>query len=81
MSSPLSVRTEFHTHHASPKRLLRELEDLLGPEAKFSVDMRHNIYEIDTAEEFNIGTLYERCKQRKSKRVCFSEQNNQLVKE
>ncbi|CAF3451469.1 unnamed protein product, partial [Fusarium graminearum] len=54
MSSPLSIRTEFHTHHASPTRLLKELEDLLGSRAQFRVDMRHNIYEIDTAEEFNV---------------------------
>ncbi|KAH7150953.1 hypothetical protein DER46DRAFT_400526 [Fusarium sp. MPI-SDFR-AT-0072] len=64
MSSELSVRTEFHTHHASPRRLVQELRDLLGPGAEFTVDMRHNIYEIETAEEFSLTTLYERCKKR-----------------
>ncbi|KAJ4223103.1 hypothetical protein NW760_010789 [Fusarium oxysporum] len=58
MSSELSVRTEFHTHHASPRRLVEELRDLLGPGAEFTVDtssqMRHNIYEIETAEEFSL---------------------------
>ncbi|ENH70116.1 hypothetical protein FOC1_g10004100 [Fusarium oxysporum f. sp. cubense race 1] len=66
-----SVRTEFHTHHAAPRRLLEELRDLLGPSAQFSVDvgwsatscnmltnmvsqMRHNIYEIETTEEFDV---------------------------
>ncbi|QPC73201.1 hypothetical protein HYE68_003953 [Fusarium pseudograminearum] len=80
MSSPLSIRTEFHTHHASPTRLFKELEDLLGSSAQFKVDMRHNIYEIDTAEEFNVGTLYERCKGGKSKRVGFMTENSQPMK-
>ncbi|CEF85236.1 hypothetical protein FGSG_07743 [Fusarium graminearum PH-1] len=80
MSSPLSIRTEFHTHHASPTRLLKELEDLLGSRAQFRVDMRHNIYEIDTAEEFNVGTLYERCKGGKSKGVGFITEDSQPMK-
>ncbi|TVY74482.1 hypothetical protein Focb16_v004624 [Fusarium oxysporum f. sp. cubense] len=66
-----SVRTEFHTHHAAPRRLLEELRDLLGPSAQFSVDMRHNIYEIETTEEFDVDTLYQRCKQVKPKKQLF----------
>jgi hypothetical protein len=42
MASELSVRTEFHTHHASPRRLFKELEVLLGPTARFTVDVSYS---------------------------------------
>jgi hypothetical protein len=49
MSSELSVRTEFHTHHASPRRLVQELRDLLGPGAQFNVDVRpQTFYRFDS---------------------------------
>ena len=44
MSSDLPVRTEFHTHHASPRRLFKELEVLLGPSARFTVDVSWSEY-------------------------------------
>jgi hypothetical protein len=81
MSSEPSVRTEFHTHHASPQRLFKELEQLLGPDARFTIDMRHNVYEIETNEQFNIDALYERCKPGRSKIKYLPTHDTQLAKQ
>jgi hypothetical protein len=36
----MEVRRELHTRYATPRKLYRELEDLLGADAVFNVEVR-----------------------------------------
>ena len=53
-----SVSSEFHTHHATPQQLFRELKILLGDDAQFKVEMRHNIYNIETSQDLDLVRIF-----------------------
>ncbi|KAI8651034.1 hypothetical protein NCS57_01439100 [Fusarium keratoplasticum] len=59
------INSEFHTHHATPHQLFRELRSILGDDARFKVEMRHNIYNIETDQDLDLDALYNRCKRRR----------------
>ncbi|KPM37028.1 hypothetical protein AK830_g9516 [Neonectria ditissima] len=45
---------EFHTRHATPRRLSQELRDILGEDANIRIEMRHNIYNIMSDKAFDL---------------------------
>ncbi|KAH8672211.1 hypothetical protein BGZ61DRAFT_459050 [Ilyonectria robusta] len=61
----MASSSEFHTHHATPQRLVRELRFLLGDGAQFKVEMRHNVYNIESDQDLDLEKLQQRCKQRR----------------
>ncbi|KAH7161680.1 hypothetical protein EDB81DRAFT_785310 [Dactylonectria macrodidyma] len=60
----MTIRSEFHTNHATPQQLVRELRVLLGDGAQFKVEMRHNVYNIESSQYLDLDKLHERCKRR-----------------
>lgn len=50
----MASSSEFHTHHATPQRLVRELRFLLGDGAQFKVEMRHNVYNIESDQDLDL---------------------------
>ncbi|KAI5920483.1 hypothetical protein F4810DRAFT_682771 [Camillea tinctor] len=54
---------ELHTKLANPRDLVAELKEMIG-EGLFKVEIRHDIYNIRTAKEFDIETLLKNCQKR-----------------
>ncbi|KAG6365567.1 hypothetical protein INS49_007178 [Diaporthe citri] len=57
-----AVRRQLPTKHASPRRLSEELKALLGHDADFNVEVHHNVYMIESNQDFDLQTLYLNCR-------------------
>jgi len=56
------VKKEVHTKCATSRRLSKALKDLVGQEAHFKVEMRHNVYNIECSKPFDLDELLRNCK-------------------
>jgi len=59
--SDMVVKTELHTKCVTPRRLSRELKELVGQDAQFKVEMRHNVYNIECSKPFDLDVLLANC--------------------
>ncbi|KAH8781138.1 hypothetical protein F5883DRAFT_168414 [Diaporthe sp. PMI_573] len=57
-----AVRRQLPTKLASPRRLSEELKALLGQNADFKVEVQHNVYMIESDQEFDLQTLCLNCR-------------------
>ncbi|KAI1639202.1 hypothetical protein F4809DRAFT_596998 [Biscogniauxia mediterranea] len=54
---------ELHTKLANPRDVVAELKEMVG-EGLFKVEIRHDVYNIRSAKEFDIETLLKNCQRR-----------------
>lgn len=60
----MTVERSLHCKYvSSPRRLSLELKDLLGA-GQYKVEMRHNVYNIRAAKDFDVTRLMSRCQYR-----------------
>jgi len=61
--SDMVVKRELHTKCVTAGRLSQELKERLG-DAQFKVEMRHNVFNIESSKDFDIGILLKNCQNR-----------------
>jgi len=60
-ATDMVVKGELHTKCVTARRLSKELRGLLGNGAQFKVEMRHNVYNIESTKPFDLEKLLMNC--------------------